>query len=216
MTALQLKEQENLEKLEKQVNECSLCEISQQITNKVFGEGPSNANIMSISEAPGQDEDVAGRPYVGKAGKYWEQMLHATGLDRSTMHVCNTLCCRPVNNEYAEDLHEADNCKQYLQQRIEIVKPKLIILFGKLAGYALDFITKKGFKKPYGKMLGEKEYTYTADGEEYTIPVIWTYHPSYLIRTGSRVVYGINPNWESYLHLVRAREILDGLDNRQT
>ena len=163
--------------------------------------------VMSVSEAPGADEDREGRPYVGKAGKFWEGMLASAGLSRTHMWVCNSLCCRPDNNSVVADYHQVTNCAPFLIKQMAIVKPELIIAFGKVAAFALGLLPNKSAALSTVLGVFPKTYRYSyPDGTSRTAKVVVTYHPSYLMRGGKE-----KDNYKSYTHLCEARRILDGL-----
>lgn len=182
--------------LKNNVLDCNKCKIAQTTLQKVFGEGPFNADIMSISEAPGSEEERAARPYQGRAGKLWEEALATIDLSRDRVYVCNSICCRPINNKLDPDLHQIDNCNAYLIKQIDFISPKLILAFGKTAAYALKIITKEQYNKTrMGGMVG-KIFHYGAAG----VPVLLTYHPSYLLRTPAKCL-------DVYYHLFKAKEL---------
>jgi uracil-DNA glycosylase family 4 len=205
---LLMKEQKALASLKNRVLECQKCNISQTCQQKVFGEGPIGARILSVAEAPGADEDKSGRPLVGRAGKYWDVMLDAAGLCRGDLYICNAIKCRPINNNYKKDFSEVDNCNGFLMEQIGIIKPKIILAFGKVAGYALGKISKTG---PLAPALGRHVYTYTAmDGSLCTCDLVITYHPSYLMRPGERQLLA---NARVHVQLVEVRRLFDEVVN---
>lgn len=212
MGILLMEEEKALEKLRDEVVACQKCPLGSQCTQKVFGEGPVGAKIMSISEAPGKEEDETGKPYMGRAGSYWEGMLKSVEWERSHIYTCNTLKCRPPNNRYNKDLSEADKCIPYLHKQISIHTPRLILIFGKLAGYALGLLPKDQYDKTYRHLLGiqPKPYEYRdLEGKLGMATVAWLYHPSYLMKgqkaraQDNAMMYGI---------MVKAKEIYDGMD----
>jgi DNA polymerase len=204
-----MQEEKALEKLKQEVNNCFKCDIANRCTQKVFGEGPLGIKVMSVSEAPGADEDREGRPYVGKAGKFWEGMLGTAGLSRDYMFVCNSLKCRPDNNKIEADYNQITNCAPFLVKQMGIIKPKLIIAFGKVAAFSLGLLPNKSASVSSVLGVFPKTYTYACpDGTAQTAQIVATYHPSYLMRGGKE-----NDNYKSYLHLCDARRILDGLVN---
>ena len=193
---------------------CNKCYISQQGPCRVFGEGPANALAMSVSEAAGDDEFRAGRPYVGRAGKYWEGMLSSAGLNRDQIYVTNCIKSHPlwdgVSNKISPDYQEVHACQPFLFRQIEIIKPQFILVFGKTAAYSLGLLRKSD---ALGPILGERpifEYA-CSDGVKRQAQMVVTYHPSYLMRGGKE-----KDNWRSYLHLCRAKEIINGLVSGQT
>ena len=144
--------------------------MSETRKNFVFGFGDPDADLMLVGEAPGFNEDNEGLPFVGKAGKLLDKILFAIGLNRfERVYISNILKCRPPKNRDPLP-SEVEKCRPYLKRQIEIVRPKLIIALGKVAGKCLT-----GKDIPLNKMRGK---TYDYDG----IPLRVTYHPAALLR----------------------------------
>jgi|WetSurMetagenome_2_1015567.scaffolds.fasta_scaffold234266_3 uracil-DNA glycosylase len=173
-------EQTELDQLRSDIDACTACSIASSCTHKVPGEGPLGSDLMSISEAPGANEDKTGLPYQGRAGAYWESMLTVVGWDRSMFFTTNSMCCRPPGNKI-EDISWVDNCRGFLHRHLNLFRPKLILLFGKTAGYQMGYIDAEMYRgtKPYGKLLGRQESFGFKDWEA---QVFWLYHPSYLMK----------------------------------
>lgn len=154
---------------ENQVRGCTKCRLHETRTNTVFGEGNPDAQIMFIGEGPGENEDLQGRPFVGKAGQLLDRMIQAMGLNRSDVYICNIVKCRPPNNrEPAPD--EVATCTPYLLQQIEVVRPKVIVTLGRPA---TQFILQS--KLAMNRLRGQWQVWRG-------IPVMPTYHPAYLLR----------------------------------
>lgn len=153
---------------------CKLCDIAKDRTKLVFGDGNLEAKIMLIGEAPGQQEDFAGVPFVGRAGQLLSKIIEAVGLDRQNdFYITNTIKCRPPNNRKPLAT-EINNCNLYLKQQIKILEPKIIVLCGSVAmKMAFDDI-KEGISKKRGKWL-----------QWQGIDTIIVFHPSYLLRNAS-------------------------------
>lgn len=115
-----------------QIRVCKKCDLSKGRTNTVPGEGPENAEIMMIGEAPGFHEDREGRPFVGAAGKFLDELLAGINLKRNQIYICNVLKCRPPQNRDPFP-DEMEACKSYLDQQIELIKPKIIITISRFA-----------------------------------------------------------------------------------
>ncbi len=115
-----------------QIHTCPKCDLSQSRTNAVPGEGPENAEIMFIGEAPGFHEDRQGRPFVGAAGQYLDELLGVIGLDRAKVYITNVVKCRPPGNRDPLP-HEMDACRPYLDRQIELIHPKVIITISRFA-----------------------------------------------------------------------------------
>jgi len=164
----------NLKELQNQVLNCHLCNLSKTRNKVVFGEGSPTAKMMFIGEAPGREEDIQGRPFVGASGKMISDMIkNVFKMKREEIYIANIIKCRPPQNRNPEE-SEVASCIGYLFKQIEIIQPKLILTFGRIAfQYLLDDNT------PISKARG-KLYNYKG------IKVIPTYHPSYLLRMPSK------------------------------
>ncbi len=121
-----------LTELYDRVRVCTQCDLSKGRTNAVPGEGPDRADIMFIGEAPGFHEDRQGRPFVGPAGQYLEELLGLIGMKREQVYICNVVKCRPPQNRDPEPA-EMEACKPYLDRQIELVRPKVIITISRFA-----------------------------------------------------------------------------------
>jgi DNA polymerase len=173
---------------------CTRCALHQSRTQTVFGVGSQSADWMIIGEAPGQEEDRRGEPFVGRAGKLLDEMLRAVGLDRGSVFIANILKCRPPSNrDPAAD--EAASCRQYLERQIELVAPKIILAVGRIAAQHL-----LNTDAPVGRMRGRKHYL--GDGQ---LPVVVTYHPAYLLRSPTQK----SKVWQD---LLLARQLMEGTD----
>ena len=116
----------NLTEFEKQVLNCTLCELHKTRKHVVFGAGSQNASVMFIGEAPGANEDLQGKPFVGRAGMLLNSMLQAIGFQRDDVYIANILKCRPPNNRDPQP-REVQVCSPYLQKQIAIIKPKVLV-----------------------------------------------------------------------------------------
>ncbi|MBU4450868.1 MAG: uracil-DNA glycosylase [Actinobacteria bacterium] len=121
---------EKLKEFYFQIKECMECELGKTRTNFVFGSGNSKAEIVFIGEAPGRNEDLQGKPFVGQAGKILDELLLSIGFNRSDVFIANVLKCRPPENRDPK-LEEINKCKRYLLEQIEIIDPKIICAMGK-------------------------------------------------------------------------------------
>ncbi|NKJ51317.1 uracil-DNA glycosylase [Burkholderia sp. SG-MS1] len=156
--------------LSERVAECRLCRLCEKRTNTVFGVGDRAADWMLIGEAPGENEDRLGEPFVGQAGKLLDNMLHSLALARETnVYIANVIKCRPPGNRNPEP-DEVLRCEPYLQRQVGLVKPKLIVAMGRFAAQSL-LKTDASISSLRGRV---HEY----EG----VPVIVTYHPAYLLR----------------------------------
>ncbi len=121
-----------LSELGTQILNCTRCALSKGRTRAVPGEGPENADIMFIGEAPGFHEDRSGRPFVGASGKFLEQLLASIGLKREDVYIANVIKCRPPGNRDPQP-HEIEMCKSFLDRQIELIKPKIIVTLGRFS-----------------------------------------------------------------------------------
>ncbi|MFH1777999.1 MAG: uracil-DNA glycosylase [Candidatus Omnitrophota bacterium] len=155
--------------LEKSVKDCTKCSLYISKRNFVFGEGELDAKIMFIGEAPGFEEDIQARPFVGAAGKLLDKIINAIGLERGQVYIANCLKCRPPGNRNPNDL-EITMCYPYLWSQIEIIRPKIICALGKFAAQTL-MASCELISNLRGKI-----------SDFHGIPIIATYHPAYLLR----------------------------------
>ncbi|RLF49486.1 MAG: uracil-DNA glycosylase [Thermoplasmata archaeon] len=118
--------------LRDEVLNCKRCALHKTRTNVVFGEGPKDAEIMLVGEAPGRQEDNSGRPFVGAAGKFLTEALNSAGIERKEVYITNVVKCRPPGNRTPNEI-EIRTCSPYLVRQIEIIKPKVICALGAVA-----------------------------------------------------------------------------------
>lgn len=162
-----------LKVLSDEVTACKKCVLHKTRTQTVFSRGSSTAEIMIISEAPGQTEDELGLPLVGASGQLLDKTLDELGISSNKdCFIANIIKCRPPNNRAPTD-EECYSCIDYLESQIEIVRPKVIVALGNTAIHNLTNTTY-GITKLHGKFLKYK-----------SIPVMCCYHPSYVLRNGS-------------------------------
>ncbi len=164
-----------LQKVKEEVFSCKRCPLFSTKTNYVFGEGNINAKIMFVGEAPGEDEDKQGKPFVGKAGQLLTKMIKAMGYKREEVYIANILKCRPPGNK-TPDKNLRRTCFPYLQKQIAIIKPEVIVALGKVAAQTL-LDTEVKISKLRGVW-----------GEYQGIPVMSTYHPAYILRNYTQKV----------------------------
>ena len=156
--------------LQAEVKACTACPLHQTRTQTVFGVGDPAADWMVIGEAPGEQEDLQGEPFVGRAGLLLNEMLRAIGLSREQVFIANILKCRPPKNRDPQPA-EAAACEGYLKRQIACVKPKIILAVGRIAAQNLLKTTT-----PIGKLRG-RLHDYQG------VPLVVTYHPAYLLRS---------------------------------
>ena len=136
-----------LSELYQEIALCQQCEIAKYRNRIVPGEGAEDADIMFIGEAPGWHEDQQGRPFVGPAGKYLDELLASIGLSREQVYIANVIKCRPQGNRDPLPT-EIQNCRQWLKRQIEIIQPKMIVTLGR---YSMAmFFPGKSISKIHG------------------------------------------------------------------
>jgi uracil-DNA glycosylase family 4 len=172
----QLTKEERLQELSAlamRVTGCTLCnQLVRNRTQTVFGEGPLDADVCFIGEAPGGDEDLQGRPFIGEAGKILASIIAAMGLKREEVYICNLLKCRPPNNR-TPWAGEVNNCHAFLDRQLELVRPKYLVALGGCASQNL-----LGTTQTIGRLRGRFH-------EWKGIPVMCTYHPAFLLPSRS-------------------------------
>lgn len=178
--------------LERAVRHCTRCGLHQTRTQAVFGVGDRRAEWLCVGEAPGADEDRLGEPFVGQAGQLLDAMLAAIGLKRGeNVYIANVLKSRPPGNRDPLPA-EVAACLPYLERQVALIRPKIILAFGRFAAQSL-LQTDAALSKLRGRV---HEYRGT--------PLIVTYHPAYLLRTPADKAKA----WED---LTRARRLMQEL-----
>jgi uracil-DNA glycosylase family 4 len=148
---------------------CPNCGLAKTRTRVAFGEGSETAQLMVVGEAPGENEDRQGRPFVGRAGKLLDLLLLSAGFPRESVYICNVLKCRPPGNRNPEPA-EIEACSPYLQRQIELVRPRAMLAFGAFAAQTL-----LATDVSIGRLRG-RVHQYRG------IPLVATYHPAALLR----------------------------------
>ncbi|OGO06036.1 MAG: uracil-DNA glycosylase [Chloroflexi bacterium RBG_13_56_8b] len=160
-----------LSELNKEIALCQQCEIAKYRNRVVPGEGAEAADIMFIGEAPGWHEDQQGRPFVGPAGKFLDELLASIGLQRAQVYIANVIKCRPQGNRDPLPM-EIQNCRVWLERQIEIISPKLIVTLGR---YSMAmFFPGKSISRIHGTAQKRDDVLYYA-----------MYHPAAALHQGS-------------------------------
>lgn len=180
---------ETFEEIHLEIGDCSRCPLHQQRTHVVHTEGNRKARLMFVGEAPGADEDVQARPFVGRAGQLLTRIIEAIGLKREEVLIGNVNRCRPPGNRPPTP-EEASICKPYILREIAIVQPEVIVVLGNTAMHNL-LETREGITKLRGKFQDYKG-----------IKVMPTFHPAYLLRDPTKK----RETWED---LKKVRDYLD-------
>jgi uracil-DNA glycosylase family 4 len=160
-----------LTELYQQIALCHKCDIARLRTKVVPGEGAENAEIMFIGEAPGWHEDQQGRPFVGQAGQYLDQLLLSINLKRPQVYIANVIKCRPPDNRDPLPM-EIQNCRQWLDSQIDIIKPKMIVTLGRYS--MARYFPGKSISKIHGTAVKRDGIIYYA-----------MYHPAAALHQGS-------------------------------
>lgn len=166
---------ETMEEVKNAIKDCNRCKLCTRRKNIVFGVGNENADIMFIGEGPGADEDAQGIPFVGKAGQLMNKAFDVVGLEREEVYIANIVKCRPPNNRDPEQ-DEVLGCINYLRNQVMIVKPKIIVLLGRIS---LQNILEKEYKitASRGKWFEKKGIFYMP-----------TWHPAALLRDETKKI----------------------------
>ncbi len=168
--------------LMERISACQACGMRAGCSRVVPGEGDPHARLMFIGEGPGADEDRLGRPFVGRAGELLTKMIHAIGLERTQVYICNAVKCRPPHNRTPLP-EEMAACKDYLRAQVALVRPEVIVLLGGTAGRAVLGESFRGVTRERGHWVEKKG--------------VWmmpTYHPSAILRDETLK----RPAWEDF------------------
>ena len=149
----------SLSELNAQIYACQKCDIARQRTNVVPGDGAEDADILFIGEAPGYHEDQQGRPFVGQAGQFLDQLLASIDLDRQKVFIANVIKCRPPGNRDPLPT-EIQNCRPWLDSQIEIIRPRIIVTLGRFS--MSMFFPGKAISKIHGTAVKRDGMIYFA------------------------------------------------------
>lgn len=166
-----------LAEFEKAICTCTRCPLGRTRTKFVFGVGNPHARLVFVGEAPGQEEDLQGIPFVGRAGQLLDQMLAAVGLDRRHVYICNVLKCRPPGNRDPEP-SEIAACRPYLLTQLALIAPDILVCLGRHAAAVL-LGTEAPMKDLRGRVLPWRG-----------MQVLITYHPAYYLRSAGQRYLG--------------------------
>jgi len=180
-----------LAELEREALVCTRCPLAAGRTQVVFGVGNPTADLMFVGEAPGKEEDLKGEPFVGRSGKLLDKLvLEEMGLTRDQFYISNVLLCRPPNNRDPQP-DEIASCRPYLEQRLDIIQPKVIVTLGNFATKLL-LGTTDGITKVRGRTYRYRNST-----------LVPTFHPSAALQGGGHEVLA-----RMRADLVRAKQAL--------
>ncbi|RLI79440.1 uracil-DNA glycosylase [Archaeoglobales archaeon] len=166
----------SLATIEKEIKRCKKCELWRSKTNYVPGEGSEKADVVFIGEAPGREEDLQGKPFVGNAGKLLTEMIEKIGLSRKDVFIGNVLKCRPPNNRDPLP-EEIEACSPYLIRQLEVIEPEIIVCLGRFSAsfifelFGLEFTSISRVK---GRVFKVKAW-----GKD--VSIIALYHPAAIL-----------------------------------
>ncbi|MDD2499166.1 MAG: uracil-DNA glycosylase [Desulfitobacteriaceae bacterium] len=169
----------DLGELENKLQNCTSCGLCRTRTNMVFGKGSRNAQVMFVGEGPGEQEDLQGKPFVGKAGQLLDRIIAASELPPEHIYICNVMKCRPPGNRFPNE-EEVDACKPFLREQIRIIRPKIIVCLGALA--------TKTIVRPDARITRDRG-RWVQKGSFQIMP---TFHPAALLRDPDKK----RPVWE--------------------
>ncbi len=180
---------EELRLLRAEARECTACRLSAGRRSVVFGEGNPAAQLVVVGEAPGQEEDRTGRPFVGQAGKLLDLLLLSAGFPREQVYICNTLKCRPPQNRNPLPT-ELAACSRFLKGQLGVIRPRVVLAVGKFAAQSLV-----GSEESISRLRGR---IFRYEG----VPLVVSYHPAFLLRS---------PQWTrtAWEDFQLARKVLD-------
>ena len=182
-----------LAELEAIAQSCTRCPLANGRTTVVFGEGDPGAGLMVVGEGPGHEEDIQGRPFVGRSGQLLDRLLlEEAGLERRQVYIANVVKCRPPGNRDPEPA-EIDACRPFLEQQVDLIGPRVILTLGNFATRVL-LGTKQGITQLRGNV-----YQFRGDATQ----LVPTFHPAAALRGGGEVLAKMRADF------VRARQLLD-------
>lgn len=161
------------DELEKECRQCRRCSLCETRRNVVFGVGPRDAEVVFIGEGPGEQEDLQGEPFVGRAGKLLDDMLELIDLDRTKLYIANMVKCRPPQNRDPLNI-EQEACSVWLKRQLALLRPRIIVCLGRIAAMA--------YIKPDFKITREHGQWTVKDG----VMTMALYHPAALLRDPRR------------------------------
>lgn len=158
-----------LDALKNKCGECRGCALCETRTNIVFGTGNPDADLMFVGEAPGEQEDLSGTPFVGRAGQLLDRFLYAVDIKREDVYIANILKCRPPKNRDPQPAEE-DSCMPFLRDQVRVIRPKIIVCLGRIAAMRLISPDYK-ITSQHGQFVRRGDFLMTA-----------VYHPAFLLR----------------------------------
>jgi uracil-DNA glycosylase family 4 len=175
-----------LRQLTGELGDCQRCRLGRERKKIVFGVGNPRASLVIVGEAPGEQEDLTGEPFVGRSGQLLTRMLNAIQLSRDEVYICNVIKCRPPQNRDPLP-DEIATCSPFLHRQIQAIQPRVLLTLGRFAAVNL-----MGTDLPMGELRKRT-------GELLGVPIVSTYHPSYLLRSPKMKKQA----WEDFLSVRR-------------
>jgi uracil-DNA glycosylase len=163
----------SIEELDKQIKDCTKCDLCKARIQAVPGDGSFKADILFIGEAPGAREDEKGIPFCGPAGKFLDELLSSISLSRKDIYITNMVKCRPPSNRDPEP-EEIETCRDWLDKQIELINPKIIVVLGRHS--MAKFMPNKKISQIHGKVFRQKEMNRF---------IVAFYHPAVALYNGS-------------------------------
>jgi len=191
-----MESREELERIAEEIRKCTKCPLHENRKNAVPGEGNIERKIMLIGEAPGFNEDVQGRPFVGRAGMLLEKFLLSIGLKREQVFITNVVKCRPPNNRQPTE-EEINACSVYLDKQIEIIKPKVIVCLGNISS---QYILKK-FEIKFESMTKMHGKVFSISNLQLQVKIIPTFHPAAILRNNNLLSLA-KSDWEKIKEVI--------------
>lgn len=185
----------SLAEVEHVAHDCTLCKLAGGRTQVVFGAGDPHAELMFVGEGPGEQEDIQGVPFVGRAGKLLTQLIEGIGLTRDAVYIANVVKCRPPGNRDPE-ADEIESCAPWLDRQLELVHPQVVVTLGNFATKLL-LATKDGITKLRGR-----EFAFSRAGVDATL--VPTLHPAAVLRGGGQRLAEVRSDF------VRVKRVLAG------
>jgi uracil-DNA glycosylase len=160
---------ESLEEIRQELAGCLRCSLGTSRTKLVFGSGNEKARLVFVGEAPGREEDLAGEPFVGEAGRLLTKIIQAMGFERDQIYICNVLKCRPPGNRDPLPA-EIDVCRSFLLRQVRAIEPEVIVALGTFSAQTLLHT-----REPISRLRGRFH-------DYHGIPLMPTFHPAFLLR----------------------------------
>lgn len=187
---------DSFEILRAECEACTRCELCKTRTNCVFGTGNENADILFVGEAPGDNEDKTGIPFVGRAGQLLDQYLYAVDIPRESVYIANILKCRPPKNRDPLPAEE-DACIDFLRRQVKLINPKIIVCLGRISAMRLIRPDYK-ITREHGEWVHKGNFLITA-----------VYHPALLLRDPRR-------KEEMLVDMKKIKQELDRINTERT